>query len=90
MTDTHWADILHIYGQQAWHDEVNISGGREALTALRDAITSALANSNGMAGQANVFVNDGEGYNVFVYCVTDEEANVLPVPYTADYAKHRS
>lgn len=52
---------LHVHGQSGPHDTVYIAGTRDALIALRDALSRAIAE-----GQATVnsFVNDGEGFAV--------------------------
>lgn len=88
--------ILHIYGQEAWHDDVNIYGNRKALEDLRDAITTLLITTehNNPKKEFNMpdnlfiksFVNDGEGFTCFLHIKEDEEMNRLPVPYTDEMA----
>jgi hypothetical protein len=60
--------LLHFYGQCQWHDEVWVVGNRAALTALRDAIDTALSADTGAETQAiaNASVADGEGFEVVV------------------------
>jgi hypothetical protein len=53
--------LVHIYGQKIWHDDVFIIANREGLLALQKAISEALEKGKGVA---EVFVADGEGYNV--------------------------
>ena len=57
-------ELLHIYGHEAWHDQVVIVGNARALNFLRDAITAALSRDG--RGQCGVFTSDGEGYDVQV------------------------
>ena len=54
---------LHIRGQFSYHCEAYIVGSRVGLTALRDAISAALADGD---GEATAIANDGEGYAVTV------------------------
>lgn len=83
MTDK----LLHIYGQGAFHDNVEIVGNREALEELRDTISEALC---GVPHSMKAFVNDGEGYEVRVRLVGGDWDtliwHMLAVPYTEDYA----
>lgn len=71
--------VLHIFGQQSYHDEVRVMGTKTALLILRDAISAAI--DMGRATSQPVFVNDGEGYYVEVECVPSEEADALDQPY---------
>lgn len=54
---------LHLRGQFTYHSEAHIVGSRAGLTALRDAINSAL---DSREATADVFASDGEGYQVLV------------------------
>lgn len=81
--------ILHIYAQQAPHDEAFIVGNREGLLALRRAIDAALSQKNGQSKES-AFVSDGEGFDVHVIL---QEGNLqspgwiaAAVPYTAEWA----
>lgn len=77
---------LHVYGQEAWHDEAFVVGDVAGLTALRDAIDAALR--DGAAVTPVVFVNDGEGYQVVVAAVPDMSG--VAVPYHDEFARHGS
>ncbi len=81
--------LLHIYGQEAFHDEVYIVGNKEALTDLRNAIDMVLAEC--LSCRTGVSVNDGEGYDVIVVKDDNDWKNESwikrAVPYTADYAR---
>lgn len=77
-------EILHIYAQDAWHDEAYIAGTREALKLLRDAIDSAIEKGT---GSAECFVCDGEGYRIEVVVATKEQIGNMVVPYTSECAK---
>lgn len=81
--------LLHIYGQGAWHDNIEIVGNYEALAGLADAITRALLVDRNAEMEA--FVSDGEGYSVRVLLHDEEwkEWEAMPVPYTDEVAKER-
>ena len=55
--------LLHIHAQPCWHDPAYIVGNRAGLEALRDGLNATLA---GASRPAEVFVSDGEGYEVEV------------------------
>lgn len=76
--------MTHIYAQSAWHDPAHIFGTRDDLLKLAEAIRDALENGEGDCG---VFAADGEGYQVEFFLCTEEEMQMLPLPYTEDYAK---
>jgi len=71
---------MHIYAQDAWHDNAYIMGDREALAGLRDAIDTALRDG---IGAGTVVASDGEGYDVVVRLCTVAELNELSGHYTA-------
>jgi len=58
--------VIHIYGQDAEHDDAYITGDETALRKLRDAIDQALSDACGSQGKANVSSSDGEPYSVYV------------------------
>jgi len=82
--------LLHIYGQDAWHDSVHIAGNREALEELRETIDEALC---GVPYSMEAMVNDGEFYDVRVVLLEgDWDAEYwqrLAVPYSADCAAEK-
>jgi hypothetical protein len=86
MDDTFSKGIMHVFGQDAWHQEVVIAGSRERLLALRQAIDDALEHK---FGACTSYVNDGEGYATIVCIPSDVELEALGVPYSADYALER-
>lgn len=77
------AEVLHCYAQHSWHTEAYISGGKDALTALRNAIDAALSEG---AAELRTVTSDGEGYSLYIVAMSDEDAENQVVPYTADYA----
>lgn len=79
-------DILHIIAQAEWHGDAHILGTNEGLTRLRNAIDAALKAPNETQKAAEM-ANDGEGFYVFVQCVSAGRINELPLGYTEDYAK---
>jgi hypothetical protein len=68
--------LLHVYGPYIYHNPAVLRGNREALIALRDAISRALETPDD--GEANVFAADGEGYTVLVQRVTTMKALGTP------------
>lgn len=72
--------VLHLHGHYDNHSPSLIEGNRDALELLRDAINVALGAT---VGQATVFVNDGEGYDVVVLKREDMERATLP--YQAEW-----
>lgn len=82
--------LLHVFGQGAWHDTVDIVGNREALEELRDTISEALL---GVRHSMEAFVSDGEGYEVKV-CLVEGDWDTpawekLALPYGEDYAEEQ-
>ncbi|MCM3442684.1 hypothetical protein AB3Z07_02765 [Metabacillus halosaccharovorans] len=75
-------NVLHIYAQDAWHQEAYIVGNKEGLLELRNAIDEALKSKEAVA---NVFPTDGEGYDAYVLLVDENEEDKfhsLKLPYT--------
>jgi hypothetical protein len=54
---------LHVVPQYTYHADASIVGTREALVALRDAISYALKCGE---AQMDTFASDGEGYTLTV------------------------
>jgi len=64
-------NILHIYGQEAWHDDAKIFGTEEALKQLIVTIKKVLEKKEGH--QFETFVTDGEGYSVYIKLINSEK-----------------
>jgi hypothetical protein len=62
---------LHLYAQQTHHDEAYISGSLESLFALRKAVDEAIINT---ASKSSFFASDGEGYDLHIVCMSDDDA----------------
>ncbi|MGC8489629.1 MAG: hypothetical protein ACP5QO_15625 [Clostridia bacterium] len=81
--------LLHLHAQAVWHDPAYLVGNPEGLRRLVHAITEALA--EGHSTSAEVFVNDGEGFQVRVICDASpwEGASWTrrAVPYTDEPAR---
>ena len=90
------SENLHIYGQQAWHDNIAIIGTPKMLTGLRDLISSALIDRYFLNGEEkelgvaesshkdlSLFTSDGEGYRLSVVALSenDKRWNKLAMPY---------
>ena len=80
--------VLHIYGQHSYHMEAIIMGSEKGLIALRDAINEAIFPGK-ESSEVEVYVNDGEGYTVYIKMINDAGIDELPVPYTADFAQDK-
>lgn len=80
-TERDWdMPVVHVYGQDQWHDEVVIAGNKAGLEDLRRAL-------NGERPSPWLFVKDGEGYHIAV--VEVEDPNELPAPYADDMASEK-
>jgi len=73
--------ILHVHGQQFWHDDLTIRGNRKGLEALRDALNVALAETPVTASDAVAMQKDGEAFCIDVQCVEDNVAETLGHAY---------
>lgn len=75
--------LIHFYGQSVPHDSVHIVGNRAGLLLLKEAIDAALL---GGRPEMEVFVNDGEGFNIRALMLDSawdaEKWTNLSVPYT--------
>ena len=78
-------NLLHIYGQIAWHDEVTIIGDKTSLTKLRNAIEEAINKDSSMTDGV---VNDGEGFNILI--INDNNIDKLPLPYSDEVASEKN
>lgn len=78
------SDVLHVYAQDAPHDEVVIVGTVPGLMRLaRAALNAAATPRAGLPIDDEVYTNDGEGYTLIVLAAgTDAHVRDLPVPYT--------
>lgn len=72
--------LLHIRGQKSFHDEVRISGNRRALLILSEAIRLAAWNDAEVT-TGHFYPSDGEGYEVVVEPVTEEDFQKRSVHY---------
>lgn len=80
--------LLHIYGQSSWHSPALIVGNRCALSAIRDAISTALE-----SGKAECYAMawDGEDYSVEITLDDNRWEHpsweTKPTPYIEPYAR---
>lgn len=80
-------NILHVYGQGQWHEEVYIAGDRVALQLLSNTINQALSSGT---GECQTNVSDGEGFDVYVVRIDHQQTlDKLAVPYTKDVAEEK-
>ena len=70
---------MQIYGQTYWHQPAKIYGNDLALKVLRNALNKAIE-----TGKAEIvaFASDGEGYELSIHSVSQEELDQLPLHYT--------
>jgi hypothetical protein len=71
---------LHIYSQDQEHGESYLMGDREALLRLRSMIDAALIDENGQA-KGEFFVNDSEGYQLYIKVMPAEWMDKIQLPY---------
>lgn len=71
--------FLHVYGQQAHHDDVHIVGTVDALRHLSRTIDTAIGRN--AAKTSGVFSSDGEGFDVVVAVASETELSQLALPY---------
>lgn len=57
-------NVLHIFGQEALHDEVYIVGNKSALERLRNIIDMAIADDYDSVD--GFYASDGEGYGISI------------------------
>jgi hypothetical protein len=83
-------NVLHVYGQAAWHDDVVIAGTADALQALLCQLAMVLNdiahNYEPDPTRAHTFfVSDGEGFRIRIVQVEDD--GKLAVPYSDKIAR---
>ena len=79
---------VHFYGQSWWHDAAILTGDREGLEKVRDAINAVLASEEPQASAStSVFCEDGEGYDLIVLRLSAETLGQLRLPYTDETAQ---
>ena len=72
---------LHLYPQYHEHDHASIVGTREALTALRDALTRVLDGPLS-SDFVRAFPEDGEGFSLVLLRTEDPKVwEALDLPY---------
>lgn len=82
--------LLHIYGQESWHDSVVVVGNKAALEILLQAIKTAL--KTGRGNSETVYPADREGYGVIVLQKNGEvpeDWGRLALPYTNEIARDK-
>jgi hypothetical protein len=82
--------ILHVYGQDAHHDDAYIVMTKDVARKLRNNIALLVAVMESECKDKvslldDFFVNDGEGFTLRLCIVDDATAEKLSTPYTADY-----
>lgn len=78
--------VLHVYSQPGFHSDVIMVGNDKGLRALYETLGNLLKQENSVE-LSEVFVNDGEGYDIIIVKENKEEnLTNLVTPYTEDYA----
>lgn len=80
-------NVLHVYGQEEWHDDVIIVGDEIALRNLVKIIEKALKGETVSDEENCFYTKDGEGFCVHVKCEKDMERTRLP--YYGRFARER-
>lgn len=74
---------LHIYAQDFWHTPATIVGDRAAIIALIQTLQEVLSTQTGVEHKLEASVSDGEGYDVRIILIEDEETwKTLKYPYS--------
>ena len=81
-----WCSDILLVPQAEHHDDALIIGDLDALTALRDAIDSAIESGQSMVRPV-AMSPDGEAYELIVIMIPTEDVRSLPTTYTADYLR---
>jgi hypothetical protein len=79
---------LHIYAQEAWHDDAMIVGTLDDLRRLREALM-AIVEDTVLMTAGPFFVNDGEGFTVVIIPESEEGMQHRSLPYTDPIASRR-
>lgn len=72
-------NILHIYGQGFWSDEVFLYGNRESFVEIRDMLNAILHSNDQASFMAHT--NDGECFQVTAKILNKQKLNDLKIPY---------
>jgi hypothetical protein len=92
--DTNNNEMLHIHGQCAHHDDVEIMGNRAGLERLRTMLEAVLRKDNPtpIAKYESLWVGDGEGYGLLITLYDKprfDDWGHVAVPYHVDWAQER-
>jgi len=82
MADPETFALIHVAGQPCNHFDAVISGTREGLQALAETIARAL--DAGEATVVDAFASDGEGYDLTVKLLSEDEFQKEKPPYIDD------
>lgn len=75
---------IHVYSPGSWHDDAYIVGTSKGLKSLLAAVRTATEEGESCV---QLFTGDGEGFNLRIVQVDDEEMVFMRVPYTEELAK---
>ena len=82
--------LLHLYGQEYYHDETYIVGSRESLLSLKKAIEDALETGR---GTTEFFTSDGEGFDTNIILREEQWESPfwtnLSLPYSGEIARDK-
>ncbi len=81
MHDTH--PIIHLYQPEFEHCPAVIACNEAGMMALRKLLNET-ANETVQRDAITVFANDGEGYDLALVLLGDDETDMLPPPYLDD------
>ena len=81
-------NTLHVYGQNCQHDEVIITGTKDALLRLAEALK--LCAEKNVPFYVSSFAADGEGFDLLISPATHAELAELAYPYFGQTAMDRN
>lgn len=76
--------VVHLFSPGAHHEQQGIIGNEDGLKALIQLIQKSIEDDK---SDGQFFVSDGEGYDLFVKCLSDKRLNKMAIPYQENYCK---
>jgi hypothetical protein len=88
MSDDTSFPVVHIWSPESFHDTSYIVGNYEGLERLYMEIGTVLNKKKGKV-TTELFVTDGEGFDMEVILVEDKDLDKIAVPYQESYAEEK-
>jgi len=74
-------ELLHILPQGTYHDQAEIRGSNVALRRFGEALIEASKKGQGQQVKISMMASDGEGYQVVIHPMSDQQIDAGPLPY---------